>query len=256
MPNSVRYWRMVAAFERQARAEMRSRTATITSLRFGLNRKYFTPLHQREAAWRERGARYLSAGRYKGLRASWVTVDPALQADIINHIADVYPATAAALDQHLALQAIKAFTLWPEETGFSKMLLSLEYTISGTTVTGTFESRAPYTPFIRTSKTGLAGRDKFRAGGELTPGMQVIHRASEDGRVWDVYILPGRKRRFVVPAGQPLGEYLEQLTARQTANGKRRKKGGASPYQDQIVRPGRAIAAAVGRDIVAALGRE
>lgn len=242
MPLSRQFWSRSAAWERSRRAHLRQVAASAQELGFGLNRRFETGLTQREAAWLgHRGEHYLRGQQslQRALRANrarqWITVDPDLQRDILAYLAGTMPDLARAFDVHLGALALTAWSEWPVDTGFSKILLALEYRVSATQATGTFESRAGYTPFIRPG----AGRRVEEARAQLQV-REVVQERSADGRVWEVTIYEGSKVRRVrrVLEGAPAESRPPQADPE-------RRLTRVLPWQGLIVRPGRAAAAAI-----------
>lgn len=151
-PNSARFWTAQSSWY-----------SSTLSAQAAAARSGVAKAERKEALWSSRGERYMRA---TGQAHNLVRVPPELQQDVLAIMAQTAPALAGAFDRHLAPLAQEAFDKWPESTGLSKSLLSLEYTVRGNTFTGGVYSRAPYTMFIRQSKKTPEERAKAKARGE------------------------------------------------------------------------------------------
>jgi hypothetical protein len=106
---------------------------------------------RKELRWKKRAASYLS--HRPDLPHQLIRVDPSLSETVGKMIDAVAPKLAAAYDRHLSALAFDAWRKWPVDSGLSKSLLALEFSVSpdGSTFTGTIRNRAPYVFFIKGS---------------------------------------------------------------------------------------------------------
>jgi len=104
----------------------------------------------KRARWKNAGASYL-AGRGRRFDAqSLVTVDTNVQKLALQWIDGVHPVTADVFNRFLVPVPAKAFDRWPVDTGLSKSLLALSFSVgdNNETFTGTVTCRAPYAYYI------------------------------------------------------------------------------------------------------------
>lgn len=97
-------------------------------------------------AWQPNGARLLRQG---GRPAGLIQVDRKLHDILVEMMNAVAPAVVSSYDENFGGLAIKAFREWPWDSGLSRSMLSLEYSIEGDRFVGRFVSLAPYTMFIK-----------------------------------------------------------------------------------------------------------
>lgn len=110
------------------------------------------PKFERVARWHLGGLRIDLPTRD---RLAAIQVDPDLSRLAVELIEAVAPAVANAFTRHLVPVAEFAFDNWPVDSGFSKSLLGLEFSIGddGFTFRGTLVNRAPYAFFIKSPRS-------------------------------------------------------------------------------------------------------
>ena len=138
-----------------------------------------------------------------------------IQRDLRGLMEAVGESVLIELDRHLGKQALEALEAWPVDTGLSRALLYMAIDADPNSIAAVLGCGAPYTPYIRERK-GLVGKKK-RFLKQNPDGSWYF-----DQEGWNAY------------------------QAGREARGKKKAKG--KPYRDKIIRPGRKIARAVGKD--------
>ena len=104
----------------------------------------------KRARWNNAGASYLQGRGRKFDAQSLVKVDTNVQRLALRWIEGVAPRTADVFNRYFVPIAAKAFDRWPVDTGLSKSLIGLAFSIgeNNESFTGTLTCKAPYAYFI------------------------------------------------------------------------------------------------------------
>jgi hypothetical protein len=98
-----------------------------------------------------------------GKQAVQIRADPAFRENILAIGQTAAPIVTAELDRTLAAMAFNAWRNWPTKTGFSKALLSLEYTVASPNVLLVqLRSNAWYSFYIKSRQHGLGNKQPHR----------------------------------------------------------------------------------------------
>jgi len=163
-----------------------------------------------------------------------------------------------AMDARLGAQALKAQEEWPVDTGLSRALLYLRIDLQEDRITGTLGCGAPYTYAIR-----QAGIKTVKEGKVAQAKGQVMYRDKRGRLRVKGRGTPGWKMAFLRKVG---GSWVFDAAAYDASQAEFRAAGGSSkasgrkpakgrPFQDLMRGPAKATAAAIGADVVAAMGR-
>ncbi len=108
------------------------------------------PKFQRVASWHEGAPAIRKPSKSAGIR-----VDPSHARDIAELIETAAPAVAAAFTRHLVPVADFAQREWPEDSGFSKSLLGLDFVAlaGGGEFAGRVTNIAPYSWYIQSPRS-------------------------------------------------------------------------------------------------------
>lgn len=166
---SKQFWAAQDAFwarmiERQEKSEIRRREglglgdddkipglmkASLDRGRLAYARSRFNAA-KKAGVWNPRADHLFRSRRASLVRTGWgVRVDQKLQGELLKLAESVAPRLTRAMDKHLSRLAFDVWREWPVDTGLSRALLDLEYTLApGGRFRAVFASRAPYTMFI------------------------------------------------------------------------------------------------------------
>tara|TARA_R110000851_G_scaffold189404_2_gene339659 strand:- start:1139 stop:1711 length:573 start_codon:yes stop_codon:yes gene_type:complete len=98
-----------------------------------------------------------------GAKAAQIRVDPAFRQNILAIAGTAGPIVTKEIDKTMASLAFFAWRKWPTDTGFSKAMLSLEYTVLNKDVLqASLRSNAWYSFYIKSRQNGLGGRQPWR----------------------------------------------------------------------------------------------
>lgn len=98
-----------------------------------------------------------------GATALAIRLDPAFREGVLRIEELVDTAVVDELDKYMAAVAFNAWRRWPVDTGFSKAMLSLEYTQpTDGVIVGAVHSNAWYSFYIKSKRNGLGGRQPWR----------------------------------------------------------------------------------------------
>jgi hypothetical protein len=90
-------------------------------------------------------------------------VDPSFRENILDIAGTAAPIVTTELDKTLASMAFNAWRKWPTDTGFSKSMLSLEYTVQNKDVlSAQLRSNAWYSFYIKSKQHGLGNKQPWR----------------------------------------------------------------------------------------------
>jgi hypothetical protein len=90
-------------------------------------------------------------------------VDPSFRKNILDIAGTAGPIVTGEIDKTLAAMAFDAWRRWPTATGFSKSMLSLEYTVANKDVlVAQLRSNAWYTVYIKSFQNGLGNKQPHR----------------------------------------------------------------------------------------------
>ena len=108
---------------------------------------------QKHAQWTASGERYMR--KLGGLsRTALVSVDPGIQHVVLGLMDSAAPILARSFQRRLVPVAEAAFDKWPVQTGLSKSLIGLEFTVDAFgRFKASFVNRTPYALFIRQGQT-------------------------------------------------------------------------------------------------------
>ncbi len=108
---------------------------------------------QKRVRWEAKGKRYLRGTTLPFDKQGMVRVDERLQEKVLDLMNQVAPDVAEAFEKEVVPVAERAVDKWPVDTGLSRALISLRFSATDSTLTGTLRSRAPYTVFINKGQT-------------------------------------------------------------------------------------------------------
>ena len=98
-----------------------------------------------------------------GERAVQIRMDPSFRQSILEMAGAAAPIVTTELDKTMASMAFNAWRKWPVDTGFSKAMLSLEYTVtSPDVVMAQLRSNAWYSFYIKSRRNGLGNKQPWR----------------------------------------------------------------------------------------------
>ncbi len=98
-----------------------------------------------------------------GREAVQIRVDPSFRENILDIAGTAAPIVTTELDKTLASMAFNAWRKWPTDTGFSKSMLSLEYTVQNKDVlSAQLRSNAWYSFYIKSKQHGLGNKQPWR----------------------------------------------------------------------------------------------
>ncbi len=98
-----------------------------------------------------------------GKEAVQIRVDPSFRKNILAIAGTAAPIVTTEIDKTLASMAFNAWRKWPTDTGFSKAMLSLEYTVASPDVlVAQLRSNAWYSFYIKSRQHGLGNKQPWR----------------------------------------------------------------------------------------------
>jgi len=96
-------------------------------------------------------------------KAAAIRVDPSFRQNILDIAGTVGPIVTGEVDVTMASLAFQAWRRWPVDRGFSKAMLSLEYTVVNQDVlSAQLRSNAWYSFYIKSKRNGLGGKQPWR----------------------------------------------------------------------------------------------
>jgi len=96
-------------------------------------------------------------------KAAAIRVDPSFRQNILDIAGTVGPIVTGEVDVTMASLAFQAWRRWPVDRGFSKAMLSLEYTVVNQDVlSAQLRSNAWYSFYIKSNRNGLGGKQPWR----------------------------------------------------------------------------------------------
>jgi len=108
-----------------------------------------------------------------------IRVDPSFRKNILAIAGTVGPIVTTEIDRSMASLAFNAWRKWPTKTGFSKAMLSLEYTAAKKEVlVAELRSNAWYSFYIKSRQNGLSDKQPWRVL-IFNPAPDKIQQAAE-----------------------------------------------------------------------------
>ena len=129
-----------------------------------------------------------------GKQAVQIRVDPSFRENILDIVGTAGPIVTGEIDKTMASLAFQAWRKWPVKHGFSKAVLSLEYTVVNADVlSAQLRSNAWYSFYIKSKQNGLGGKQPWRVL-IFDPAPDAVEEAARKvGEAIDAY-LNGRSK--------------------------------------------------------------
>lgn len=124
-----------------------------------------------------------------GKQAVQIRADPSFRKNILDIVGTAGPIVTGEIDKTMASLAFNAWKRWPVKHGFSKALLTLEYSVVNADVlSAQLHSNAWYSFYIKSKQKGLGGKQPWRVLIFDPAPDAVAEAARQVGEAIDAYL--------------------------------------------------------------------